>query len=115
MVGFAHMKSFTVSFLAAFLLLTNSVAAAIPAVYTNDNIWTSEHDQPVTVLQDTAGNFSGTTATGKVFYQTNIENSLAIRLQRFAIDEAFFYVSDKGIIIAPNDTVALSIYLTRLG
>ncbi len=115
MVGFAHMKSILATFSAVFLLLANGADAAIPAVYTNDNIWTSEHDRPVQVTRDTVGNFSGTTATGKVFYQTNIENSLAIRLQRFAIDEAFFYVSDKGIIIAPNDTVALSIYLTRLG
>lgn len=102
--------------LALLLLLTTPVTqAAIPAVYTNDNIWVSEHDRPLSMSRDEAGNFTGTTATGKVFYQTNIENSLSIRLQRFAIDEAFFYVSDKGIIIADNDTVALSIYLTRLG
>ncbi len=115
MVAFAHMKLRIWSVALALVLVAQSAEAAIPSVYTNDNIWVSEHDRPVTVEQDMFGNFTGTTATGKVFYQNNIENSLSIRLQRFAIDEAFFYVSDKGIIIAPNDTVALSIYLTRLG
>lgn len=94
-------------------LIAAPAMASIPAVYTNDNIFTSEHDRPVslTVLGD--GSFTGTTATGKVFYQNTIENSLSVRLQRFSIDEAFFYVSDRGIIVAPSDTVALSIYLTR--
>jgi hypothetical protein len=115
MVGFAHMKRHLWSIVLTLVLLAHTAEAAIPAVYTNDNIWQSEHDRPITIEQDNFGNFTGTTATGKVFYQNNIENSLSIRLQRFAIDEAFFYVSDKGIIIAPNDTVALSIYLTRLG
>ncbi len=98
----------------ASLLTASSTYAAIPVRYTNDNIWTSEQDMPVSVTQDERGNFSGTTATGKVYYQYYIENSLAIRLMRFEIDDAFFYVSDHGIIIASNDTVALSIYLTRL-
>ncbi len=89
------------------------VSAAIPAVYTNDNFFTSEHDAPVSFSQDAYGNFSGMTISGKLFYQNNITNSLNIRLQRFAIDEAFFYISDRGIIVANTDTVALSIYLTR--
>ena len=86
--------------------------ASIPAVYTNDNIWTSTHDQPVSFERDLEGNFFGYTQTGKSFSQINIENSLNIRLQKFSIDEAFFYVSDRGIITANSDIVALSIYLT---
>ncbi len=109
------MKYFVFGLTGLLLLLANVTWAAIPARYTNENFWTSEHDQPVSFSQDHVGNFSGITKTGKVFYQSNIENSLSVRLQRFAIDEAFFYLSDQGIIIAPNDTVALSIYLTRLG
>ena len=89
-----------------------SAQASIPAVYTNDNIWTSTHDQPVSFEQDQWGNFFGFTKTGKSFSQVNIKNSLNIRLQKFAIDEAFFYVSDRGIITADSDIMALSIYLT---
>jgi len=37
---------------------------------------------------------------------------LNIRLQKFMIDEAFFYVSDRGIINAPSNVIALSIYLS---
>lgn len=101
---------------AGFALLVGIIpiatAAAIPATYTNDNFWISEHDQPTSFSQDAAGNFTGVTATGKLFTQTNVANNYSIRLQRFSIDEAFFYVSDRGIIVASSDTVALSIYLT---
>ncbi len=107
------MRIFLSSITLALLLSAAPALAAIPAVYTNENFFESEHDRPVslTVLPD--GSFTGMTETGKVFYQYSIENSLSIRLQRFSIDEAFFYVSDRGIIIAPSDTIALSIYLTR--
>jgi hypothetical protein len=87
--------------------------AAIPATYTNDNFLTSTHDAPVMFTQDAAGNFSGYTKSGKTFEQLVIHNGLGVKLHRFMIDEAFFYISDKGIIWAENDTVALSIYLTR--
>lgn len=86
--------------------------AAIPALYTNENIWSSEHDVPLGFVVDTDGNFEGVTQTGKVFRQTAVENTGSIRLQRFSIDEAFYYVSDKGIIIATTDTQALSLYLS---
>jgi len=88
-------------------------AAEIPETYTNDNFWSSAHDQPLSFTQDKAGNFSGVTVTGKIFTQTNITNSANIRLQRFAIDKAFFYISDRGIIIAPNNVKALSVYFNR--
>jgi hypothetical protein len=101
---------FVVGVLLAVLVLP--VAASIPDVYTNDNIWTSTHDAPVTISLDSDGNFFGTTATGKLFSQVRIENSLNVRLQKFAIDEAFYYISDRGIINAQSDVVALSIYLT---
>lgn len=95
------------------LFPTSEAYAAIPAVYTNDNFWTSEHDQPLNFSQDTSGNFFGVTKTGKLFYQININNEFDIRLQKFSIDEAYFYVSDRGIIRAENDLTALSIYLSK--
>lgn len=88
--------------------------AAIPALYTNENIWNSEHDKPLSFVIDAEGNFEGMTKTGKVFRQTTIANIGSIRLQRFSIDEAFYYVSDRGIIIATTDTQALSLYLGTL-
>jgi hypothetical protein len=99
----------------AFLLglMPIMVGATIPATYTNENIWTATHDVPVSFVQDPVGNFSGYTQTGKYFSQTIITNALAIPLMRFSIDQAFFYVSDKGVIIATNDTQALSVYLAR--
>ena len=107
-------SSMVVGFMVGMLLavLVLPVAASIPEVYTNDNIWTSTHDTPVSVYLDEYGNFYGETETGKMFRQTRIENSLSIRLHKFSIDEAFWYVSDRGIIEAPSNVVALSIYLT---
>jgi len=101
---------FIIGMLLAVLVLP--VSASIPAVYTNDNIWTSTHDVPVSIERDALGNFFGSTETGKLYRQINIENSLNIRLQKFMIDEAFFYVSDRGIINAPSNVIALSIYLS---
>lgn len=95
------------------LLPFHGAFAAIPAVYTNDNFWTSEHDKPVFFEQDPLGNFFGSTATGKVFSQVNIENELGIRLQKFSIDEAYHYITDRGVIVAESDIEALSIYLTK--
>ncbi len=88
--------------------------AAIPDLYTNENIWNSEHDKPLSFVIDAAGNFEGITQTGKVFRQTTIANTGSIRLQRFSIDEAFYYISDRGIIIATTDTQALSLYLASI-
>jgi hypothetical protein len=107
------------SLLVLMVLVTNlSVSllaeASIPNQYTNDNFWTSTHDQPVSFSRDVNGNFSGITKTGKKFEQRIIENTLSVRLQRFSIDQAFFYISDQGIIQADNDTMALSIYLMRI-
>lgn len=103
----------TAALVFAITLPQNMVFAAIPAVYTNDNFWTAEHDVPVFFEQDTLGNFFGSTKTGKVFSQTNIQNDLGIRLQKFSIDEAYYYISDQGIIVAETDIEALSIYLTK--
>lgn len=101
-----------------FLFLTlfgfGSIARAdVPMVYYNDTFLTTQHDLPVSFTQDVMGNFTGVTATGKLFSQNIITNAQSVRLQRFSIDEAFFYVSDRGIIFANSDTIALSIYLTR--
>lgn len=97
--------------LVALLLLTPVFSeAAIPALYTNDNFWTSEHDKPLNFTVDAFGNFEGVTETGKTFRQTVVPNTGSVRLQRFSIDEAFYYVSDKGIIKALSDEEALALY-----
>lgn len=103
--------SVAVSLVTALLVPLSSVQAVIPDVYTNENFWNSTHDLPISFTIDSLGNVSGFTATGKRFTQTNVENSTTVRLQRFSIDEAFFYISDKGIIKAQSDVAALSMYL----
>jgi hypothetical protein len=69
-------NSFIVTSLVLVLFFIGTSAfAAIPEVYTNDNIWESEHDIPVSIDIDEYGNFFGITATGKTFTQMNIENN----------------------------------------
>lgn len=102
-----------VSLVVALSLLPQLSFAAIPAVYTNDNYWISEHDQPAQLFRMTSGDFYGFTTTGKYFTQINIANEYHVRLNKFTIDRAYFYISDKGIIQADSDIAALSIYLAQ--
>ena len=90
-----------------------SVYAAVPVEYTNDNIWSSQHDIPLSWESDGAGGYSGVTKTGKTFWQQPVANDQSVRLHRFGIDRAFFYVSRIGLIQAQSDLEALSIYLSR--
>ncbi|MCB9812233.1 hypothetical protein H6778_01090 [Candidatus Nomurabacteria bacterium] len=89
--------------------------AAVPATYTNENFFTSEQDAPVTFTQAADGSFSGMTEGGKTFYQRPVVSDIHVHLHRFSIDEAHFYISSLGLILADSDTVALSIYLARAG
>jgi len=61
------------------------------------------------------GTVVGATVSGIPFRQRNIANEYGIRLQRFEIGLAYWYISDRGIIWAESDLAALSIYLSRVG
>jgi hypothetical protein len=87
--------------------------ASIPAVYTNDNWHTSTHDKPQWFTQVGPGSFVGATETGKSFRQYAVVLDPSIKLHRFEIDDAFFYISDRGIIWATDHLSALSIYVSR--
>lgn len=106
------MKIFALS-VVMLLILPTTAGAAIPAIYTNDNFLLSEHDQPATLIQDGRGGFYGVTLTGKIYSQKPITNSYNLKLHKFVIDEAWFYMSDRGMIQADTDLVALSIYFAR--
>lgn len=97
----------------ALSLLPQFTYAAIPVVYTNDNYWSSEHDQPAQLFRTTNGDFYGFTNTGKYFTQTSIANEYNVRLNKFTIDKAYFYITDRGVIKADSDLAALSIYLAQ--
>ena len=94
-------------------MLPSFTSAAIPDIYTNNNYQTSEHDKPLSFNVDSLGNVEGVTETGKKFTQRNVSNSYGIRLQKFSIDQAFFYISDQGVIFAKDDLEALSVYLSK--
>lgn len=82
--------------------------------YTNENIHTVYHEAPAYFLRSNTGEVSGATVSGMVFRQYNILPHSGYRLQRFQIGEAFWYVSDRGVIWAASDLEALSIYLSSV-
>jgi hypothetical protein len=101
-------------FLGAVLCLIPQVSlAAVPATYTNENFFSSTHDAPAQLFVTPNGNFHGFTTTGKYFTQTRVVNDESVRMFRFAIEQASFYVTDQGIIEADSDLAALSIYLSN--
>jgi len=82
------------------------------AFTTFDTYYTSDHDAPAWFSLDGQGGFYGETEGGIPFTQVIVFNEQAIRLQKFSIGSVFFYISDKGIIQAGNDLIAVSIYMS---
>ncbi len=70
------------------------------------------HSAPASFASDGNGGFFGTTVDDKTFTQTPVANDLNIKLHKFAIDDAFFYVSDLGAFMAHSDLAAISIYFS---
>lgn len=105
------MRIFLLTFLLALSVPFLSVAA-VPSVYTNDNFIDSTHEEPAEFYLDGWGGFYGTTISGRLFTQKPVTNKEGIKLHKFQIDEAYYYISDKGTIWADTDLIALSIYWT---
>ncbi len=81
--------------------------------YSNDSINTLKHSEPESFSVNKEGEVHGVTSDGIVFTQTNVSKELP-RLQKFKVDQAWWYISDKGIIgygEGLSKIEALSIYL----
>jgi len=108
------MKNFAVVAISGLIIIAIFNVSIARGFYTNENFHSTPHSAPAWFTPDSNGGFHGETLSGSVFTQRPITNSLGIRLHKFQIDDAFFYVSDRGIIYAQSDVVALSMYLTRI-
>lgn len=84
----------------------------VGAFYDNNSFWNSYQSQPVWFTQDSNGGFYGETADGMKFTQKPIANVFSLRIHKFSVGEVFFYISDKGVIRANGDLVAISIYFS---
>lgn len=93
-------------------MLLNFLPTTGQAFSNTEEFFNSAHNQPAWFEVSADGSAYGKTVAGEVFTQINIPNNLGIRIQKFAIGPAFFYISDKGIIRANNDLSAVSIYFT---
>jgi hypothetical protein len=76
---------------------TDSVYSAVPQSFT---VHTPDY-------------ITGVTTNGLFFSQHRIVSTPDVRIHKFSIAESFFYISDRGIIEAPNDLRALSMYLAK--
>jgi hypothetical protein len=101
----------TILFVSIYVTFTTPVIAAVVPL-TNETLTTAQHPAPAWFDGNQVDGFFGETVDGRIFTQRPITNEFGIRLHRFQIDEVYFYVSDRGVIYAPNNLVALSIYLT---
>lgn len=93
-------------------LVTALNPVAVSAFYDEDSFWNSTHEQPAWFVSDDSGGFFGETVNGTVFTQRPVANDINLRLHKFVIGTAYFYISDRGIIRAKSDLSAISIYLT---
>jgi predicted RND superfamily exporter protein len=98
-----------------FLLVSLVPITTNAFMYTQDTIQSVYHEAPATFHVDAYGNTEGATVSGMVFRQYTVASEYGVRLQRFEIGNAHWYVSDKGVIWEDTDLGALSVYLSRLG
>jgi multidrug efflux pump len=82
--------------------------------YDTETIHTTYREAPAEFSVDASGNATGATVSGMPFRQYGIANGYGIRLQKFEIGLAYWYVSDRGVIWANSDLEALSVYLSRI-
>lgn len=99
---------------ALFMLFLVSWVFPAPSLAFNyaGEFFASSHEAPAWFEIDNQGGFYGETTSGTVFTQKPINNNVSLRLHKFVIGPAYFYISDKGIIRAENDLSAISIYFT---
>lgn len=83
--------------------------------YDNENIRYAYQEAPTSFSVDQNGEATGSTVSGMSFRQYSVTTDSSVRLQRFEIGNAHWYVSNKGVIFADNDLLALSVYLSRIG
>ncbi len=99
--------------LVIFLLSTPSISYGYTFTLDNDNIVDATHPKPENFGVNEKGETFGETEDLLTFSQKNIDNDVT-RLQRFEIQDAWWYISDKGLIgygQSLSDLEALSIYL----
>lgn len=94
--------------------ITYGYSTETEIILNNENIVEAAHPRPESFEVDPEGEILGTTENFLTFSQEKIDNDVT-RLQKFTIQEAWWYISDRGIIgygQGLSELEALSIYLT---
>jgi hypothetical protein len=100
------------------LLLTAGAIILVSAAGLPTNVWGETTDSvysavPQSFVVHNRDYITGVTTSGLLFSQHRIVSASDIRIHKFSIAQSFFYISDRGIIEAPDDLRALSMYLAR--
>ncbi len=106
MVG--GMKTFVANVLLLVLLCNPVVVSAFSLGVTNPIL----AEKPVWFAFDEFGGMYGATESGYTFSQIPVLVDASVRLQKFTIGTTSYYISDRGVIDAPSDLMALSIYFS---
>jgi len=97
---------FTALFAAALLIPFSTHADT----YTNQNFLFTYHYKPATFSLLANGGFAGRLENGSTFKQVPVLSEPSVRLHKFVVDDAYFYISAQGTFQASSNLVALSIY-----
>jgi hypothetical protein len=92
-----------------FLVLATWLPMTVFGV-TTDSVYSAV---PQSFVVHNSDYITGVTTNGLLFSQHRIVSASDIRIHKFSIAQSFFYISDRGIIEAPDDLRALSMYLAR--
>ena len=103
---------FIVVLLLVVALTPVSAVMAAEQTYTATTFFSVPHTKPAWFAATNDGGFIGETVDGYTFRHSIVPNTSGIKLHQFAIGTASFYITDKGIITADSDLMAVSIYLT---
>ncbi len=101
--------------LALFISLVFPIVSLAAVSCDNNNWQYSERCivSPASFTVKENGEVFGETKNGILFSQTNVINGYT-HMQKFEMESVYWYISDRGIIYAENDSRALSIYLAKI-
>lgn len=98
----------SIFFMGALLLIIVTPSPLNAFTYTNDNIHTAYHEAPREFSVDERGNTTGETVSGALFTQETIYDVDGVRIQKFMIGEAFWYVCASGVFFVSGDSEAIA-------
>jgi hypothetical protein len=100
------------TFVANVLLLGLFWSPAVTTAFSGSFSLAALADKPLWFAFDEVGGMYGETESGYTFSQIPVHIDDSVRMQKFTMGTISYYISDRGVIDAPTDLMALSIYFS---